>query len=362
MKHELIFKAIVGSQAQGTATPESDEDYKGIYMQPIDDLISYGYEEFVKVSKDETYYEVKRFLDLLSVSNPEALELLFSPDNCILKTSPQFELLQRNKDKFMTKLCAKTFANYAYNQIKKSKGTDKKINWEKQKIKRKTPLDFCYIYEKGKTLPIKDFIKKNDLEEENIGLVKLDHFENTYAMYYDFLGNNNFKGIIGEDSNELRLSSISKEYNELYINKFKLDPTVVYYNKDGYSTHCKNYKSYQTWLKERNINRYNTNVSHGQIYDSKNLSHCRRLIDIAIEIGATGTFSVKRSNAEYLLKIKRGDVPLDEIILNAEKDIAGLDELYSKSNLPETVDPSFVKDLLLKIRKYNESPKFYFDS
>jgi len=33
-EHSLILRAIVGSQAYGTSTPQSDIDYKGIYAQP----------------------------------------------------------------------------------------------------------------------------------------------------------------------------------------------------------------------------------------------------------------------------------------------------------------------------------------
>ena len=46
MKYKIIFKALVGSHAHGTATLESDEDLSGIYVQDIDDIISYGYEEY----------------------------------------------------------------------------------------------------------------------------------------------------------------------------------------------------------------------------------------------------------------------------------------------------------------------------
>lgn len=357
MEHRLIFKAVVGSQAQGTATPQSDEDLKGIYIQKIDDIISYGYEEYVEVSKDESYYEIKRFFDLLLVANPNAIEILFSPEDCILVSSPEFKLLYENRNRFLTKKCFQTFAGYANMQIKKAKGLDKKMNWEEQRITRKTPLDFCYMTLNGKTSPITTYLETNGWEQSLCGLVKLNHFDNTYAMYYDQGGNENFKGIIGENSNELRLSSVSKEFEEFYRINCK-QPIILYYNKDGYTTHCKDYKSYQTWIEQRNTNRYHTNKSHGQIYDSKNLSHCRRLIDVAIDIAKTGTFEVRRPNADYLLQIKRGDVPLDEIITGAERDIAGLEELYKNSNLPEEVDPVFVKDLLLKIRKLGEK-KWY---
>lgn len=351
MKHKLIFKAIVGSQAQGTSTPESDIDIKGIYMQDIDDLISFGYEEFVQVSKDESYYELKRFLELLCTGNPNAIEILFSPEDCILQTSPQFKILYENRYLFLTKKCYSTFAGYANTQIKKSKGLDKKMNWEEQRITRKTPLDFCYVHIGGKTMELNNFLDTIGFKQEKCGLVKLNHMNNIYALYYDYTGEEHFKGIIGEDSNELRLSSISKEF------AFNRNPYVLYYNKDGYASHCKDYKSYQTWIKERNTNRYHTNVSHGQVYDSKNLSHCRRLIDIAMEIGKTGTFTARRPNVEYLLQIKRGDTSLDEIIDNAEKDIEGLKEIYDNSNLPDDVDMNKVKEILLQIRKYQDPSK-----
>lgn len=347
MKYKIIFKALVGSRAHGTATLESDEDLSGIYVQDIDDIISYGYEEYFQVSKDEKYFEIKRFIDLLIVANPTAIELLFSPEDCVLVTSPEFMFLYDNRHHFLTKKCFSTFAGYAKTQINKARGLDKKINWEKERVNRKTPFEFCFVERSGKTIPLEKFLNENGLKQEQCGLVKLNHFENTYAMYLDrFNLGLGFNGIFCEGSNEIKLTSISKEITETY------DVIILYYNKDGYSTHCKEYKSYQTWLKERNTNRYKTNKNHGQVYDSKNLSHCRRLLDVAKEIGETGTFSVRRPNKDYLLSIKRGEVPLDQIISDAESEITELKKIYDKSSLPEDVDMTFVKELLLKIRKY----------
>ena len=354
MEHKLLFKAMVGSQAQGTATPQSDIDIKGVYIQKIEDLITFDYEEYVEVSKDESYYEIRRFVELLLSANPNAIEILFSPDDCVLETTPEFKILQEYKNIFLTKKCYGTFAGYANMQIKKATGLDKKMNWETQRVERKSPLDFCYMTLNGKTSPITSYLEKNGLEQNFCGLVKLSHFDNTYAMYYDHGGNENFKGIVGENSNELRLSSISKEFEEAYRISCR-QPIILCYNKDGYTTHCKDFKSYNTWLAERNTNRYHTNKSHGQIYDSKNLSHCRRLIDVAIEIAQTGTFTVRRPNVDYLLEIKRGDVPLDQIISDAERDIAGLKEMYDASSLPDDVDRSIVKDILLRIRQYEHA-------
>lgn len=342
MIENLIFETIVGSKAYGTYIEGvSDIDKKGIYVQSIDDILSMNYIDQINVTKDESYWEVQKFLELCSVGNPTALELLFSENEMILLTTPQFELIRENRDKFVTKKCAKAFSSYGYSQISKATGLDKKLNWEKKRTEFKLPMDFIYYYNNGKSFPITEYLPSNGLKQERCGLVRLDHMKDCYALYYDY-DNKGYRGLVGERSNEIRLTSIPKG---------EIPLMMVYYNVEAYSKYMKDYKSYQDWLKNRNEDRYVDNVNHSQKIDSKNMLHCNRLISIALEIATTGTFTVKRPNADYLLSIKRGEVPLDKIIEDAERDIAGLQELYDKSNLPESVDPAFVKELLLKIRK-----------
>jgi len=346
MIENLIFEAIVGSVAYGTNIETSDLDKKGIFLCPIDNLLSFGYTEQINVTKDETYYEVRRFLELCSVGNPTCLELLFSDDEYILHTSPQFELIRENRDVFVTKKCANAFTSYGYSQISKANSLGKKLNYNENDYKLKTPLDFIYFYNNGKTYSFKEYLNDNGLLQEKCGLVRLDHMKDCYAVYYDY-NNDGYRGIIGENSNEVRLSSIKKGETPF---------VMIYYNVEAYSKFMKEWKEYNEWLKNRNTQRYVDVKKHGQtlsgsFIDGKNLLHCRRLIDVGVSIATTGTFTVKRPNADYLLSIKRGEVPLDKIIEDAERDIAGLQELYDKSNLPEKVDPLFVKELLLKIRK-----------
>lgn len=343
---KLIFKTIVGSQSYGTNISTSDIDIKGVYMQSIDDLITFNYKEQYEVSKDECYFEIRRFLQLLQTANPTALELLFSPDDCILETSEEFKLIVKHRDKFLTKKCRDSFGGYAVAQIKKARGLDKKQNWEKDRVIRKTPIDFIYVYENGKTLDITKWLLNNNLEQENCGLIKLNHFKDCYALYYDYSNDKllKFKGIFKENSNNIRLSSIPKGMEPL---------SIINFNIDGYSAHCKDYKEYQDWLQKRNITRYTEVKNHDQKIDGKNLMHCRRLLDMAIEIAETGTLNVKRPNADYLLSIRRGELSLDEVLNKAEEDVIRLNELYSQSNLPDNCDKEFVNDLLLQVRKKN---------
>ena len=94
------------------------------------------------------------------------LELLYSPEDCIIETSPQFQLIRDNRDKFLTKKCLKSFGGYAVAQIKKAEGLDKKMNWEKDKVTRKDLLDFCYVIENGQSIPWKIWNASRGFEEK----------------------------------------------------------------------------------------------------------------------------------------------------------------------------------------------------
>jgi hypothetical protein len=359
-----IFKAIVGSQSYGTATANSDVDYKGVYMQDIDELISFGYKEQIERGKDEVYYEVRRFLQLLQSANPTVLELLYSPEDCVIQKDRLFEIIISNRDKFLTKKCRLSFGGYAVAQIQKAKGLDKKMNWEKEKTIRKTVLDFCYVIDTDSefnSLSVKDWLKRQKKVQNHCGLALVDHFRYTYNLFYDHLaelksenpkfegGNYGYKGIVqNEDiSNDISVSDIPK---------FAKRDTILYFNKDAYSQHCKDYKSYLDWLENRNTQRYIDIKGHKQQIDGKNLLHCRRLLDMAIEIATENTIRVRRPNADYLLKIRNGEVNLESIIEKAELDIKLLDELFEKSNLPEDAPTDFVNNLLLQIRHNQPQP------
>jgi hypothetical protein len=158
-----------------------------------------------------------------------------------------------------------------------------------------------------------------------------------------------YKGLVktGEgqnvaESNQLRLSSIPK--GEIPI-------CNIIYNKDSYTIHCKDYKEYQEWLENRNETRYVETKEHGQRIDGKNMMHCMRLIRMAQEIGAGKGIQVRRSDREYLLSIRRGEIDLETLIEMADQAIEEMDNIFDNSDLPKKVNPELVNTLLIKIRK-----------
>jgi predicted nucleotidyltransferase len=373
---EPLFIAIRGSQAYGTATPTSDIDYAGVYIQSMDDILGNRYKEQINDDKNDTvFYELRRFLELVATNNPTILELMNTPEDCIIYKHPLYDLILERKNEFITKACSRSFGGYGIQQIKKAKGQDKKQNWEKDKVTRKDVLDFVYVIDGEKSIPWKEW-NKGRFEEKFIGAVNVPNARDLYALYYDWDAFNCFsetilegqreankayrkdeglsmgfgyKGLIktGEganaaESNQLRLSSIPKGQKPI---------ANIIYNKDGYTMHCKDYLSYQEWLENRNEQRWIDVQSHGQKIDGKNMMHCRRLLEMSREIAEGKGIIVRRPNADELLAIRRGEIDLQSLIDRAENDILEIDELFANSNLPESVDRQMIHDLIVKIRK-----------
>lgn len=343
----IIFKARVGSHAYGTNIEGSDEDFKGVYVQSPEDVLINGYKEQYSVNKDECYYELRRFIELCCTGNPTMLEILYSPEDCIIHKDPIFDVLIDNRDKFLSKSCKYSFGGYAFAQIEKAKGLNKKMNWETSNMVRKTPLDFCYVITPGGAKPLKEWlsIQRNEQTmQENYGVAKIDHTRDLYFIY-DSKGELGYHGIINqaETSNDLRLSSIPKEEMFNY--------NILSYNKDHYVKHCKDYLDYTTWLENRNVQRYVDVEEHGQRIDGKNLLHCYRLLQTGIEIADQKTINVRRDNSEFLIGIRKGKFNLQELLDNATKLIEDLDKAFDSSDLPSKVDRGYFMKLLIKIRQ-----------
>jgi predicted nucleotidyltransferase len=180
-----LLIVIRGSQAYGTATPTSDTDYAGVYIQTEADIYGTAYKEQINDSKNDTvFYEIKRFLQLTASNNPTILELLNTPEDCIIYKDPIFDLILERKDEFISKVCANSFGGYAIQQIKKARGQDKKQNWEKGKVTRKDVLDFCYVIEGEKSIPWKEW-NSGRFDEKFIGAVNVPNARDLYALYYD---------------------------------------------------------------------------------------------------------------------------------------------------------------------------------
>lgn len=341
----LLLKCVSGSRAYNLALPTSDTDLKGVFVLPQKELYGLSYTpQVANESNDEVFFEVGRFVDLLSKNNPNILELLSTSPDHILYRHPLMDLIK--PEKFLSKLCMDTFAGYAKTQIKKARGLNKKINRSFERD-RKSILDFCYVVEGNGTVPLQVWLDARGLRQEDCGLAALAHFRDAYQIYHHPATGVApiFRGIVSDPTaNDVQLSSIPKNHPPL---------AVMHFNKDGYSTYCREYKEYWDWAAERNEERYQSTLRHGQHYDAKNMMHTFRLLSMAEEIAVHKKVIVQRPEAErdFLLRIRAGEFPFESLMAQVEAKLASIELRYAQCDLPETPDSLHAEALLVEIRE-----------
>ncbi len=337
----IILECISGSRAYGLALPHSDTDIKGVFIIPEDDLLGSRYiAQISNDTNDEVYYELGRFIELLKKNNPNILEVLGTPEDKIRFKHPLMDVLTPSL--FLTKKSKDTFGGFAFSQIKKARGLNKKIVNPVDKT-RKTILSFCHVLHEQGSIPLEKWLQIKDVNQAQCGLINIPHAKGMHGLYLDLNGDLGYKGVLRKDSaTEVLLSSIPKG---------EVPSAYLYFNKDGYTKYCKDYKDYWNWVKNRNEARYTQNIAHGKNYDSKNLMHTFRLLEMAIEILTTGEVVVDRPDRDFLLSIRSGEWEYDELIARAASKMEEIERAAVNSSLPDTVDHEKIESILVSLRK-----------
>ena len=339
----LLLKCISGSQSYGLALPHSDTDIKGVYILPQKEFYALKFTDQVNnETNDEVYFEAKKFIDLLSKNNPNILELLNTPEDCILHKHPVMDKVKA--EMFLSRLCNHSFAGYAYAQIKKARGLNKKILNPIDR-QRKSILDFCHVVYGQGSIPLQRWLEIHQYNQQECGLVRIDHMRDVYGIFHtsQFQEGVSLQGISsGEDSNDVSLSSIPNGIAPC---------SILSFNKDGYSVYCREYKEYWDWVNKRNEERYSNTISHGKNYDSKNMMHVFRLLNMAEEIARYKQVNVRRTEREWLLRVRAGEFLYEDLLTQAEEKIALIDELFKHSDLPDAPDTKIAEELLVTIRE-----------
>lgn len=339
----LLLKCISGSRAYNLNVATSDTDIKGVFVLPLKESYGLNYtQQVANETNDEVYIEIGRFIELLSKNNPNILELLSTPEKAVLFRHPLMDLIE--PEDFLSKLCLDTFAGYAKTQIKKASGLNKKINRPLEQ-ERKSVIDFCYAVKGNGSVPTKQWLTENDYKQEDCGLVKLPHFKDVYSLYHNqqLPSGEKLKGIVsGDMANDVQVSAVPKNIEPL---------TIMNFNKDGYSVYCKEYNEYWQWVEKRNDARYRNTLAHGKNYDSKNMMHTFRLLNMAEEIALHKKVIVHRADREFLLQIRKGEFEYEQLMIMVEEKMNRIEDLYRISDLRETPDVRKAERLLIDIRE-----------
>ena len=378
----LLYEYIRGSHLYGLNNENSDIDTSGVFVCTRDELFGcIGYKPQITDSRhDNTWFEIGELIRLLLKSNPTMLEALFVPkDKIIGKVHPLMQMVIDHREQFISKQCFNPFFGYAKSQIEKARGLNKKI--VNPITERLTPYDFIYTFKNQGSTKFRDWLSERGLHQEYCGLVNVPNMHDIYGVYYDFgahtaacqdwrndvlflsyaseyYGDNDiaetesrlsrtvpigYRGVIdiNADGNELRLSSVE--------DKDTCPVCFISYNQNGYSTHCRQYKEYQEWVKERNPQRYESNLDKN--YDSKNMMHCFRLMHMAAEIAEGKGMILRRTwDKEFLMDVRNHKYEYDEIVEMLERDKERMNQLMEQSTIREKIDVDFVNQLMIDIR------------
>ena len=344
---QVLLAFVRGSHMYGTSNDKSDVDITFVCKQPTQEILKGNYLEQLNVGgNDIVGYEIQRYIQLLGQNNPNIIESLDIPEDCLIYRDPSMEVF-RNQADWLSKAVEKTILGYADSQIKKATGLNKHMN--RKDVGKKDLIDFCYIIQGDKSQPLREWAKEKESDlgiesiEKSSGLVKIPNGKGLYGLYLDPYGDQDFRGILKDsESTQLRLSSIPKDYLEL--------PYTMYYNQDGYEVWKKEYTSYQTWIEERNQERFRMNQEAGQNVDLKNMMHLFRLLEMALNISLGRGIQVRSENVEFLREIREGQHEYKYLMEEAQKLFQEIKGNFESVDLPERVSKEKVKDLLLKFR------------
>ena len=348
-----ILLSKVGSHSYGLNTTGSDEDYKGIFVASKEYYLGLrnieqkdrGWSEksdrfpCLNGVKDLVFYELRKYLKLAKDANPNILELLFESEDFYQYVEPVGQKLIDNRELFLSKKIKYSYSGYAYAQIRKIKSHRKWLL--NPPIKKPVAEDYGLTDQTAL-----------DKSEEKAFITflwmlikdRIEYIEEQQELYELISDRIDFKGVI--NNNQLPpefypyLQNLTKG-SDRYMDLLR---RTQEYRKDLHY-----WKSYQSWLKNRNQSRAALEAKCG--FDSKHAAHCIRLVRMGNEILTTGKVNVDRRgiDAKELLEIRLGNVAYEVVLAEAEKLFAQLDNSYEISTLPHKVDFERIDRLTIEL-------------
>jgi len=342
----VLFSCISGSRAYGTATAQSDEDWRGIFALPAAAYLNLSAPpaQIADERGDRVFFTVKRTIELLAQANPNMLEVLFMPADCVRKRTHGFSMLEEKRAIFVTQQCVDTHLNYALSQIKKARGQNKWIN-QPRPLAPPRKEQFCFVIlseHQSANPPARPRAMTLDLTRFQVA--KVEHARDLFRLY-DF--GEQSSGVFRDE--QLVLSPIALT-DEARFSGFLI------FNEAGFKQAQNEHHNYWTWKRERNDARWLKQESGELDYDAKNLMHTVRLLLSARSILETGLPLVRfeGESLALLMAVREGRFSYREVIALSEGIAADCEALKKRRELPFQCDMAHASQLLAEITRWWE--------
>jgi hypothetical protein len=300
-----ILEIITGSHLYGTSTPESDEDFVGIFMPPPEYVLGLQSVQEVDFSikdKDESgkntadavdrkLYEFRKFINLAMRNNPNIIEILFVPEGVCKYVNQTGAALLAIRDSFPSQESIPRFIGYAHAQ--------------KHKM-----------------------------------IIRLEHF-NELRDGYGYLGLMDPKLTMGQVHDRIEGSNFKPFWKKetghhIHCGDICFEPSV--YAKKAYKI-----------LKDRldkATNRKELVLKHG--YDTKFASHLIRLLYEGLMLLECGELIFPLPMSDLILDIKYGKWEIGQVIEHADKLEARFKDAQAKTKLPRNANFKAIEKFVIR--------------
>jgi hypothetical protein len=296
----IVLRATVGSHAWGLAGEHSDVDERGAFALPFAWLhgLAPSVEELVSADGSTTFWEIEKVIRQALRADPNTLELLFVDD--VRAEDPIGAWLLEAREAFVSKRIYGTFARYALSQLKKLE--------QSMRLAEHRALLFEWLRDDP--------------------TLSLDAVADRLAAA---------TGIVAPTDDDARLRA--REYvKQLYRSLFD-----------------------QGHLARNDFEALRDFTTRGEPLPEglarelrpKNAYNLLRLIETAIRWLEDGRPSLRVEGAlrDRLLAVKRGDIPLADVVRAAEERAPALEDARVRSPLPDRPDVARADALLRRIRQ-----------
>lgn len=352
VESRTILIGLAGSHGYGLNRPESDLDYRGVFIAPKQYYLGFdkieqkeagwdrepGIFNFLNGQQDTVIYELKKFIQLLAGANPNILELLWLKQYPV-KTAVG-EYLCQHRQMFLSKRVKHTYSGYAFAQIKKIESHRK---WLLNPLQEQpTPEQFGL----GEERPL----SKEELHaflEYLYALIrsKIEYLAEAEELHQLLTGDIDYKGLLKQH----HLTDEVLEYTQNLTNS-RGDFIKLLQKSQQYQNALREWTAYQSWQTNRNPTRAGMEKKSG--FDLKHAMHCIRLLRGGLEILRSGEVLVDRrdaGDADELKAILHGELTYDQVTQLADDLVAELDKAYATSALPHHPDLPAINQLCIEL-------------
>lgn len=182
------YLTMMGSHAYGVADEDSDIDLYGFVVPPKEIIFphlqgcipgfdhpplfeqwQYHHLELagVQLAGDCTVYNIVKYFSLLMVSNPNMVDSLLTPDQCIIHKSPISDLVRSERKLFLHKGAYHKFLGYAHSQLNKLDNKQPQKSEKRRRLIRDHGFDSKYAYHLVRLMRECEQILQGDLQLDN---------------------------------------------------------------------------------------------------------------------------------------------------------------------------------------------------